>query len=118
MTTEQSQPMIEAAGGESDVERAVRGWQPIETAPKGGGAELVTDAAWIEPPRVLLLFEGGEQVVCQWDWYYADGGNGHTEGVSAWVEPVSGEQIEAHYSPPIGWMQLLEAPNDTKITGG
>ena len=85
-------------------------WQPIETAPKGGKAKLVTDAAWIEPPRVLLLFEGGEQVVCTWDWYYSDEGHGHREGVSAWVETVNGEQVDLLYDPPTHWMPLPEPP--------
>jgi len=86
-------------------------WEPIETAPKGGGADLVTDPAYVRPPKVLLLFEGGEQVVCHWDWYYAEGGNGYREGVSAWVEPVSGEQVSLHYDNPTHWMSLAEPPN-------
>lgn len=85
-------------------------WQPIETAPKGGGAELVTDPAWVEPPKVLLLFKNGEQVVCHWDWYYAESGNGYHKGVSAWVEPTSGEQIELYHDNPTNWMPLPVGP--------
>lgn len=80
-------------------------WQPMESAPKGGGAELVTDPNWIEPPWVLLLFEEGKISVGYWDWYYAEGGAGHTGGL-AWVEPCSGERLDLHYDVPIGWMPL------------
>ena len=85
------------------------GWLPIETAPKGGGAPLRTDPAWVEPPKILLLFAGGAQAVCYWDWYYAEGGAGCTDGV-AWIEPVSGERINLHYDNPIRWRPLLAAP--------
>lgn len=81
-------------------------WKPIETAPKGGGAELVTDPKWVEPPSLLLLFAKGKQVVCHWDWYYAEGGCGHRKGYSAWVEPISGEQIALHLDEPTHWMPL------------
>lgn len=76
-------------------------WKNMDTAPKGGGAELVTDEAWVEPPLILVKFQTGVAVVC-WDWYYAPGGNGH-EGHEAWVEPVSGELAVLHYGDPIGW---------------
>lgn len=78
-------------------------WQPIETAPKGGGAELVTDPNWVEPPLILLLFAKGEWSVGRWDWYYAEGGAGH-RGVDAWVEPISGELLVMYYDPPTHWM--------------
>jgi hypothetical protein len=81
-------------------------WQPIETAPKGGGAELVSDPAWVEPPDILLLFENGRQAVCRWDWYYAEKGRGHQAGLSAWVDPISGEQIALYYDEPTHWMPL------------
>ena len=89
-------------------------WQTIETAPKGGGAILVTDQNWVEPPQVLLLFESGQRVVCSWDWYYAEGGNGYLGGVPAWVEPVTGEQIALHYNNPTHWMPLPKAPQAGK----
>ena len=47
MTTEQPQPTTEATGGASDVERAVRGWQPIETAPKDGSTFLACSGDWM-----------------------------------------------------------------------
>lgn len=86
-------------------------WQPIETAPKGGGAELVTDPAWIDPPEVLLLFGGNVRRVGKWDWYYAEGGDGDScaDGV-AWVDPVSGDLLATHYGAPTDWMPLPEAP--------
>lgn len=85
-------------------------WQPIETAPKGGGAEYTTDPAYIEPPTLLLLFENGQQAVCYWDWYYAEGGTGYREGVSAWIESISGEQASLHYGVPTNWMPLPDPP--------
>ena len=84
-------------------------WQPIETAPQGGGADLVTDPAWVEPPRILLLFPGGVVSVGYWDWYYAEGGNGY-EGGTAWIEPCSGERLDRHYGPPTHWQPLPEPP--------
>jgi hypothetical protein len=83
-------------------------WQPIETAPKGGGAELRTDPKWVDPPEILLLFANGKQSVCYWDWYYAPDGNGY-QGIDAWVEPISGELIVMHYDPPIKWQHLPPA---------
>ena len=80
-------------------------WQPIETAPKGGGAELVTDPNWVEPPRILMKFEHGEISVAYWDWYYAEGGAGYSGG-EAWIEPCSGEQLSMHYGTPVSWMEL------------
>ena len=84
-------------------------WQPIETAPKGGGAELVTDPNWVEPPKILLLFEGGEQAVGEWDWYYAEGGRGCVDGV-AWV--ALGELLSQHFGRPTHWMPLPHPPTD------
>ena len=57
-------------------------WQQIETAPKGGGAELVTDPAYIQPPHVLLLFPDRSVSVGYRDWYYAEGGRSCTHGVA------------------------------------
>ncbi|MCG7932118.1 MAG: hypothetical protein N0E44_18970 [Candidatus Thiodiazotropha lotti] len=84
-------------------------FQPMDTAPKGGGAELVSDPEWVEPPKILLLFEDNVFSVGYWDWYYAEGGMGY-EGGEAWTEPVSGERLDMHYDPPIGWMPLPKAP--------
>lgn len=83
-------------------------WQPIETAPKGGGAELVTDPDYVQPPLILLRF-GSSQAVCHWDWYYAEGGAGYA-GVDAWVEPVSDSLVVMHYGPPTHWMPLPSPP--------
>lgn len=80
-------------------------WQSIETAPKGGGAEMVTDPAWVDPPRILLRFEDGEISVAYWDWYWAEGGHGFN-GQLAWIEPCSGEQLSLHYGKPTHWMPL------------
>lgn len=81
-------------------------WQPIETAPKGGGADRVTDPEWVEPPKILLAFDGGEHCVCSWDWYYAEDGFGF-RGPSAWVEPVSGDLVAEHYGEPTHWAQIV-----------
>lgn len=88
-------------------------WQSIDMAPKGGGAELITDPNWVEPPLILLFFADGNQVVCHWDWYYAPGGKGYRCGISAWIEPVSGEQIALHYGEPTHWSPLFAAPEST-----
>jgi hypothetical protein len=82
-------------------------FQPMGTAPKGGGAELVSDPKWITPPRILLLFENSIISVGHWDWYYAEGGSGY-EGGEAWIEPVSGERLDMYYDAPIGWIALPE----------
>lgn len=84
-------------------------WQPIETAPKGGGAKLTTDPKWAEPPKILMLFEDGNQCVVHWDAYYAEGGRGCIDGC-AWVEPVSGELAHLHFGMPTHWMPLPEPP--------
>ena len=86
-------------------------WQPMETAPKGGGAEQVTDPNWVDPPRILLLFENKKVSVGYWDWYYAEGGNGY-EGGEAWIEPISAERLDMYYDAPIAWMLLPEPPKD------
>jgi hypothetical protein len=77
----------------------------MDTAPKGGGAEYVTDPNWVEPPRILMKFKGGQVSVAYWDWYHAEGGAGYRDGF-AWIEPCSGEQLNLHYGQPIGWMPL------------
>jgi hypothetical protein len=79
-------------------------WQPMETAPKGGGAECVSDPKWVEPPRILLLFDG-DVSVAYWDWYYAEGGSGYRGGL-AWIEPCSGKHLDLHYDAPTAWMPI------------
>jgi hypothetical protein len=76
----------------------------METAPKGGGADLVTDPKWVEPPKILLLFDG-DISVGYWEPYYAEGGSGRTDGF-AWIEPCSGEPLNLHYDNPEAWMPL------------
>lgn len=81
-------------------------WQPIETAPKGGGAKLVTDPLWTNPPLILIRFGDEGVSVAYWDWYYAEGGTGYRDGF-AWIEPCSGEFLNRHYStPPTAWMYI------------
>lgn len=85
-------------------------WQPIETAPKGGGAERVTDPKWVEPPRILL-YADGEIVVARWEHYYAEGGGGFDGRENAWVFVGSGERLADYYNDPTHWMPLPEPPN-------
>ena len=87
------------------MEKGMSEWRPIRSAPKGGGADLVTDPAWVEPPKILLRFDNGEISVGYWDWYYAEGGNGY-QGTEAWIEPISGELLALTYDNPIEWMPL------------
>ena len=87
-----------------------KGWQPIGTAPKGGGAELTSDPDWVEPPEILLLFQSGEIRVGNYDWYYSETGFGYEEGVSAWVDATNGERLALYYDEPIMWMSLSELP--------
>ena len=95
------------------VDRSGPKWQPIETAPKGGGAESVTDPAWVEPPRILLALEDGGMAIAYWDWYYAEGGNGYTDG-RAWIDANSGEVL-SHIAPnPTHWMPLPAPPEDVR----
>ena len=66
---------------------------------------MVTDPNWVEPPLILVRCEDGNVSVVRWDWYYAEGGRGCTDGV-AWIEPCSGEQINSHYGNPTHWMPI------------
>ncbi len=84
-------------------------WKSIETAPKGGGANRVSSPDWVEPPKILLLFEQGDTSVGYWDWYYAESGRGFNN-ISPWVEPCSGDQLSLHYDDPIGWMPIPSQP--------
>ncbi len=85
-------------------------WQDISTAPKGGGAEMVTDTAWVNPPKLLLYCADGNQAVAAWDWYYAEGGVGYGQG-SPW-RVCSGEAITDHFAEPTHWMPLPPPPQD------
>lgn len=85
-------------------------WQPMETAPRGNGEGNAdtTDPDYIAPPRILLRFGEEGIAIAYWDWYYAEGGWGFTDGF-AWIEPFSGEPLNLHYSTePDGWMELPE----------
>jgi hypothetical protein len=81
-------------------------WQPMETAPKGGGADMVDDPAWVDPPRILLRFGAEGVAIGYWDWYYAEGGTGCTDGV-AWIGCPCSERLADYFSTaPDGWMEL------------
>lgn len=89
-------------------------WMPIESAPKGGGADDVRDPKYVTPPRILMRFGGEAVSVAYWDAYYATGGGGCTDGF-AWCEPCSGDPLNMHYStPPDGW-QPLRPPDAAPI---
>ena len=78
----------------------------MDSAPKGGGAELVTDPNFVEPPRILLRFGSEAVSVAYWDWYYAEGGSGYRDGF-AWIEPCTGAPLNLHYTTqPTGWMPI------------
>lgn len=82
-------------------------WQPIETAPKGGGADDTRDTAWVEPPRILAWSKSLGPLIVYWDWYYAEGGNGYRLGQSGWVfehEALSDDDA------PTFWMPLPAPP--------
>lgn len=91
----------------------IMNWQPIETAPKGGGAELTTDPNWVEPPEVLLWWSG-IAVVAAWDWYYAEGGRGEHASGLAWVEPLTGELLANYLNgAPSKWVGIT-GPKEPK----
>ena len=79
----------------------------MEAAPRGGGAEMVTDPDYVDPPKILLGFEDSECRVCHWDWYYAEGGSGY-EGHLAWVLADAGELAVMYHDAPVKWMHLPE----------
>lgn len=80
------------------------GWREIAAAPKEAKrADGTTE-------RILLLFSDGNQSVGYWDWYYAEGGRGYEDMHDAWIEPVSGEQLDRHYGRAIGWRPLPPRP--------
>jgi len=80
-------------------------WIPIESAPKGGGANSTTDPNWVEPPEILLYFSPNVVRLGRWDWYYAADSHGFN-GEVAWIDPVSSEQLSARYGMPTHWMPL------------
>ena len=87
-------------------------WQKIETAPKGGGAELTTDPKWVQPPKIIIRFGDEGIAIAYWDWYYADGGSGCTNGF-AWIENFTGDPLDLHFTtPPSHWMPLPDDPDD------
>ncbi len=83
-------------------------WQPIEIAPKGGGAERTDDPKWVNPPRLLLAFPDGTIEIGYWDQYYALGGYGYEQGRSAWVTQ-DGPTWDSN--APTHWMPLPALPN-------
>lgn len=95
---------------DSETEEEEMNWKPIETAPKGGGAERTDDPKWVDPPRLLMAFENGSMDICHWDWYYAPGGNGYEPEVSAWIG-AEGEQVARFQGDPIAWMPLPKHPS-------
>lgn len=96
----------------SEPGRISEGWSPIDTAPKGGGADLVSDPNWVEPPRLILWFPDERKMVFgYWDWYYAEGGWGCTEtGGCAWVGTDSCEPLVLSYGLPTLWRNQPPAP--------
>jgi hypothetical protein len=116
-TSEDLFMLHETSGNASDasapegtpVESGFPSWQPIETAPKGGGAERVTDPAWVDPPKILLAFDGGAVAVCYWDYYYDHGGMGFQE-TAAWVCQGSDELAASYYGDATHWMPLPAPP--------
>jgi len=84
----------------------------METAPKGSGPDSDRRSPeHVDPPRILLCFGNEAQSVAYWDWYYAEGGSGCTDGF-AWIEPCSGDPLNLHYGTvPTGWMPLPAPPS-------
>jgi len=86
-------------------------WIPIESAPKGGGANSTTNpnntagSDWTVPPNILLHFKDGQVSVGYWDWFYADGGQ-YFNGELPWVESFNNEQLSERYGAPTHWMPL------------
>lgn len=86
-------------------------WQPIETAPKGGGAEYVTDKNWVEPPRILVSFGEEGIAIVYWDWSYDEGGYNNWGQRDAWIVAYTGEPSALHFgSNPTHWMPLPNPP--------
>ena len=107
-----------AAAIEDELERLreATAWRPIETAPKGNGdqCELVTDPEYIEPPKILMLFESGDQCVVRWDWYYAEGGYGHHKAQDgpAWIIHGGSNLAHLEFGNPVAWRFIGPLPED------
>lgn len=86
------------------------GWRPVEEAPIGGGAESIDDPNWVEPPKLMLLFPSGTMRIGNYEWYFSEGGYGYN-GLSAWADSSTGEQLEyAHGEAPTHFMPLPQPP--------
>lgn len=86
------------------------GWRPIEEAPIGGGAETVVAPNWVEPPELLLLLPCGTMRIGNYEWYFSEGGYGYN-GLSAWTDASTGDQLEAMYgAPPTHFIPLPQPP--------
>ena len=77
----------------------------MDSAPKGGGAEMRTDPEWVDPPKIVLFFDDGQIAIGYWDWYYADGGRGY-DGEPAWICQTSGARLHDFYGEPRGWLPI------------
>lgn len=82
-------------------------WRPMKTAPRG--SEDIDDTShpdYIKPPKILLRFGDEDISVAYWDWYYAEGGYGCTDGF-AWISSPGGEPLNLIFSAePDGWLPL------------
>ena len=86
-------------------------WQEIESAPRGGGADRVDDPKWVHPPMILLWCPEEETVAIGcWDWFYAEGGQGYEDGISAWVDNGSGDLIAHLFGEPTHWLPIPPPP--------
>lgn len=102
----------------AQIAAALRGgedeWMDIASAPKGGGADLVTDPAYVKPPHILLWFPGDDDprtVVARWDAFYGPDGSGRDEtGGLGWVEATTGEPLFDHCGVPTMWRPLPPSP--------
>lgn len=83
-------------------------WNSMTSAPKGQCVLVRFSNDVIPSSREGFNTQPGISVAYH-DAYYAEGGAGHYEGYSGWVEPMSGEAVELHYSSsPVGWLPLPE----------
>lgn len=90
-------------------EAEAKGWQPIETAPRGssgnGGPRDTRHPDYVQPPKILLWTQEG-LIVGYYDWYYHKGyGNGGQLGESAWRDIGGGQAYE-----PTHWRPLPPPP--------